>query len=264
MITLTMGTTEVSVDVQVVDDSGLPVTGLFAATFPNVYISRGVGPTTPLSLADLSSLDAPHSTGGVKERGGGFYRLDLPDTVTSQVRPCVTIWGEDAGLRLLCPRIQVINRSGTEYVVIPAALAQDADRPNHITILRGDTFALLFTEQSSLGDLSSAQEIWFTVKRRLVDLDDQAVIQITESQGLIRLNGVAYPNPLHGSLAIVNSLLGEVRVMLAPEVTSQLAATPSASDLLFADVQVKYETGTIRTPIHQWRVRVASDVTRAI
>lgn len=96
-----------SIDVQIVDDVGLPVTGLVAATFPAVFFSiAGANADVAIALSDLATITSPWSVGGVKERGGGVYRVDGPDpmfTVSARVK----LRGESANKRLLCPVIDV-------------------------------------------------------------------------------------------------------------------------------------------------------------
>jgi hypothetical protein len=101
------GTTSQSLDVQVVDDSGLPVSGLVAATFPATSWSlAGNTAATTISLSDLAAITTAYTSGGVKERSGGYYRLDLPNAALANAG-IVTLIGEASGKRLVHPRIQV-------------------------------------------------------------------------------------------------------------------------------------------------------------
>jgi hypothetical protein len=106
-----LGAARQSLDVLLVDDAGLPLTGLVAATFPAVRWSRaGAHPDQALALWDLPSLTAAWSDGGVRERGGGRYRLDLPDAVF-EAQGEVSVRGEAGGKHLLAPWIEVIGSS---------------------------------------------------------------------------------------------------------------------------------------------------------
>jgi hypothetical protein len=103
---ITPGTTSVSVDVQIVDDSGAAVTGLVAATFPAVYYSVS-GPNAAVQitpLSDLALITTAFTAKGVKERSGsaGFYRLDVPDAAFASAGQ-LTIYGEASGKHLLVP-----------------------------------------------------------------------------------------------------------------------------------------------------------------
>ena len=106
MIPLSVGATDVSIDIGIVDDTGLPVTGLVASTFPTIKYSKGTGADATLSLSDLTALTDAHADGGVKERGEGVYRLDLPDAVASTLA-VTTIRGEATDKRVICPRLVV-------------------------------------------------------------------------------------------------------------------------------------------------------------
>lgn len=99
------GTTSVSITVQIVDDSGLPVTALVANTFPTTYYARA-GESLPaaITLSDLAAQNSAYVSGGVKELTGGYYRLDVPDaafTTANRIR----IIGEATGKRILYPVI---------------------------------------------------------------------------------------------------------------------------------------------------------------
>jgi hypothetical protein len=106
MIYATNSTSQ-TVTAQVVDDSGIPVTGLVAATFPPVkYSKAGNYADVVITLSDLSGLTANYASGGVYERGGGYYRLDVPNGAFTTATE-VTVWGEVTGKRLLVPRLDV-------------------------------------------------------------------------------------------------------------------------------------------------------------
>jgi hypothetical protein len=101
------GATSVSVDVQIVSDAGLPVTGLVAATFPAVtYSLAGPNAAVPVTLSDLAAITSAWASGGVKERSGGYYRLDLPDAAFA-TGGIVRVEGEASGKHLLAAEVQV-------------------------------------------------------------------------------------------------------------------------------------------------------------
>jgi hypothetical protein len=78
---ITPGATSQSVTVQILDDTGLGVTGLVAATFPPTYYKKaGASAAVQITLSDLATITTPYASGGVKETAvGGYYRLDLPN-----------------------------------------------------------------------------------------------------------------------------------------------------------------------------------------
>lgn len=105
-----IGATSQSIDILVTDDTGLPVTGLLAATFPTVTLSKaGPNANITLTLVDLALITTVW-TGttdcGVKERSGGRYRLDLLDSVFSS-GGIWNLWGEATNKRIICPPIEV-------------------------------------------------------------------------------------------------------------------------------------------------------------
>lgn len=102
--------TSISIDIQVTDDSGLAVTGLVAATLPAISWSlNGNTAATAISLSDLAAITTAYSSGGVKERSGGYYRLDLPNAALTTAGE-VTLIGDATGKHVLAAKIIV---SGT-------------------------------------------------------------------------------------------------------------------------------------------------------
>lgn len=97
-----------SVTVEVYDDSGLPVEGLDASTFPDVFYRRAAASTGQLALLTLATESAPWTDGGVKEsaEGGGKYRLDLSNFLFTSAGD-VTIWGEASGKHMLPVLLEV-------------------------------------------------------------------------------------------------------------------------------------------------------------
>jgi hypothetical protein len=114
------GSTSRSVDLQVVDDAGLGVTGLVAATFPPMVYSLG-GANADVSFPSLSDLDTittAWAAGGVKERTNGWYRVDLPDGVFTTAG-VVTVRGDASGKHVIlepldiAPPVNATRLSGT-------------------------------------------------------------------------------------------------------------------------------------------------------
>jgi len=104
------GSTSISVDVQFLDDSGFAVTGKVAADFPACKWSNGDNTAdTTITLSDLAAITTAHpnnnTAGGVKEREGGWYRLDLPNNMfTGSGRKNLT-FAETTGKRIVVPEI---------------------------------------------------------------------------------------------------------------------------------------------------------------
>jgi hypothetical protein len=104
MIRVPTDTADLSITIRVYDDAGLPVTGLVAATFPTVKLCSSRGADSTISLSDLAAVTSTYSSGGVKERGDGAYRLDVPTLSTADT---YTIRGEATDKRVIAPLIQV-------------------------------------------------------------------------------------------------------------------------------------------------------------
>ena len=162
------GTTSQSVDVQILNDSGLPVTGLVAATMPPIYYSlAGANSTTQITLSDLSLITSAYSSGGVKERVGaaGVYRLDVPNGALA-VAGTVKIYGEASGKHLICEPIEVQQISAfnpaSDTVILAAQTHAGAVIPT-VSILTGhtpqtgDAFARIGNNGANLTALGDAR-----------------------------------------------------------------------------------------------------------
>ena len=106
------GATSISVDVQFLDDTGAAVTGQLATNFPVCKWSGGANAaSTAITLSDLSLITTAHpsdnTAGGIKEREGGWYRLDCPNNMfTSAGRKTLT-FAETTNKRIIAPTLDV-------------------------------------------------------------------------------------------------------------------------------------------------------------
>lgn len=115
-----IGVTSQTVDVFVADGNGNGVSGLNASTFPAVYWSlAGPNPNVTIALSNLGSLTAAWSAGGLFNRKGGWYRLDLPDAVFVATGMVTLVADETADLKLMARDIQV-GIPGTNVVITPS------------------------------------------------------------------------------------------------------------------------------------------------
>lgn len=106
-MTIAPASVQQSIQVQLVDDAGLELTGKLAAFFPTVsYQKAGANAAVPITLSDLATVTTAWTSGGVKEISSGTYRLDLPDAaMTTTTR--LTIIGGSAGKHVIAPPIDV-------------------------------------------------------------------------------------------------------------------------------------------------------------
>lgn len=96
--------------IRFVDDSGLSVSGLVAATMPNIYYSTGANSAAvQITLSDLAAITSAYSSGGVKEDTGsmGVYRLDPPNAMLASGPLLIDIYAEASGKRLMLESIDV-------------------------------------------------------------------------------------------------------------------------------------------------------------
>ena len=128
-----------------------------------------------------------------------------------------------------------------------------------ITILRGDT---LEAQLSDLGNLTSYVSLDFTVKRSVHELDDNAIIHICKNaseteDGLLRLNGAAYPTGTDGSIVIDDAATGDITITTKAGVTKELIPGNYTYDIQLIEVD-EVSTLTSGTLI------VSPDVTRIV
>lgn len=125
-----------------------------------------------------------------------------------------------------------------------------------ITFTRGDTISITIT---GLGNLEDRTGLWFTVKANpSKETDLQARIQITEDDGLLRLNGREADSPADGSITVDDETNGDITIALTAEASAALARTTS----WHWDVQVAQPGPGVWTP-RTGTFTVTADVTRA-
>ena len=139
-------------------------------------------------------------------------------------------------------------------IVVPAAVAIASQDPSVMTCLRGDT--LRFT-LPVMGDLSSRTKLVFTAKVSVNDSDLNAVLQILEGAGLVRLNGSNQVTSSSASLTVANISTGTVNLEIDAIVTAALGI----QDLVW-DCQAILSTG-VTTPV-RGTLTVVADVTQSV
>jgi hypothetical protein len=108
--------------------------------------------------------------------------------------------------------------AGPRTVTIPAALLAQLAQGTKLGVLRGDTLPQNVT---GLGSIAGRTRFWFTVKRKDSDKDTDALIQIVEGVGLVRLVGKAAIAG-QGSLTVTDQTAGNVTVHLDAVASAQL------------------------------------------
>ena len=111
MMQIKKGSTNVSVEIRILDDTDGKPEGAVNASTPGLALwYRRVGAVkVELTENDLGSLDAAHNDGGMYAIGDGYYRLDLPDAAFATAAAGV-IWGGTAtGMVVQGARAQLVD-----------------------------------------------------------------------------------------------------------------------------------------------------------
>lgn len=127
-----------------------------------------------------------------------------------------------------------------------------------VTIIRGDTLILQF---EGIGDISTRDNIWFTVKSDKDDLDTSADVQVDEDNGLLYINGVdaqAAGWAADGTITVTDAVAGDLTVRVEAVQTAKIT-TCSRN---WYDLQVLWLDGTVST-VSKGLARVIGDLTRA-
>ncbi len=153
----------------------------------------------------------------------------------------------------------LINASGggniTVSVVVPSAVAQASQSPGKLVGIRGDTFS----ETITLGNITSRLKLWLTVKQNTSQPDSAALLQFTETGGLLVVNGSATGfTSNQGSLVVTDAAAGTVQITIAAAIMTNL---PPGTYVW--DAQWLSSSGVDVTPTGGTFI-ITSDVTRAI
>lgn len=130
---------------------------------------------------------------------------------------------------------------------------------SEITVYRGDTWSISLT---GLGAITGYTDVWFTVKDSPTQLDSEALLQVSQTVGLERLNGAAVALPYavtDASLVVDNDSAGNITVTVAAVASASIAEGANRC----YDVQWKTATGAIHTLTVE-TFNVNGDVTRAV
>ncbi len=125
------GATSISVDVLWLDDYGAAVLGKVASDFPVVKWSSGSNSAdTTIAITDLAAITTAHpndnTAGGVKEREGGFYRLDLPNNMLTSAGIKRLTFAETTNKRIIAPVIEVQYVQSDDRQLLGTAYATPA------------------------------------------------------------------------------------------------------------------------------------------
>lgn len=123
-----------------------------------------------------------------------------------------------------------------------------------LTLERGDTWSIVVT---GLGSLVGRSKLWFTLKDQHSLTDQESLVQIEESGGLLFLNGAAAGTAADGSLVVTDANAGNVTITVKPGATAILPP----STRLYWDIQ-SLISGVVLTRT-AGSARISADVTRS-
>ena len=127
-----------------------------------------------------------------------------------------------------------------------------------ITVYRGVTWVIAL---SNLGDISDRDKLWFTVKRRENDYDNQALVQIELTGGLLYLNSDVAATSGQGSIAVDDQVDGDITITLDEAASALL---PTGQNLHY-DVKVLRTTEAVDLLADgNEKFNISADITRAI
>jgi hypothetical protein len=123
---------------------------------------------------------------------------------------------------------------------------------SQISIRRGDLFSVSLT---GLGNISARTALYFTIKSNLDTQDADALVQISESGGLLYLNG-ATTTTSNGTLTVTDATAGNITITIKAAATASLAARRGA----YYDVQMVTASGV--STLTESSANILADVTR--
>jgi len=106
---VTQGSTNISVDVYIIDDTdGTPELGvLFNTAGMDLEYRREGAAVTNVTEVTLAALTTAHTDGGFLEIGHGYYRFDVPDAAFASGAKSVSIQGTVTGMVVIPVTIQL-------------------------------------------------------------------------------------------------------------------------------------------------------------
>lgn len=122
-----------------------------------------------------------------------------------------------------------------------------------VSVIRGDSWSLPFT---GLGDVTGNTKLWLTVKAEYDDDDDESIVQVERTVGLVRLNGAA-ATAGEGSVTVIDAGEGDITFAVDEAATVEVPA-----GRYYYDVQ-SLVSGTVRTHT-SGRFSVVNHVTHSI
>jgi hypothetical protein len=184
-------------------------------------------------------------------------RVDASAEITAgQITDIAEAVAAEVGPEIWSAPVRSLTQSISQVAAILAG--------TNINALRGDSWTIALT---GIGALTGRTKLWFTVKVSKDDLDSASVIQITEDDGLVVLNGAVVPpttpapgDPENawGEVVVDNETLGNITITLVGLATKLLS-----EQSLFYDVQILDADDNPHTKV-SGVMQITADVTREV
>lgn len=87
----------------------------------------------------------------------------------------------------------------------------------NISCRQGDTLSVTI---SALGDISSRTNLYLTVKRSILDLDSESLIQISENDGLLYFQRAQVSDASQGDITVDDEAAGDLTLTLNSALTA--------------------------------------------
>jgi hypothetical protein len=164
----------------------------------------GLSPTIDIyriTKADITSSLVVNNQ-AMTETGGGFYSylMTSGDLVTYDYIGKAKTTSSD----VISKEIAGVRWSDVSPTVSISAATAAAVSTGTIAITACETFSQSITSTSA-DDIGGATKLWFAIKSKGPDTDDESLIFMEETAGLTRLNGAAYATPGHGTISVSGS-----------------------------------------------------------
>ena len=213
-------------------------------TIPAVTPAGGVAVKVTLSIAEMTGENV--FVRGVDASGSEWYDIGINiQTATNQfddLATPTTVW-----------------TNSTRTLTQSAASVTAAVSGSTITVYRGTTWSISLT---GLGDISTYDTVYFSVKENLSDSDDNAILRVKNSaSGLLRWNKAAVLTDTNGVITIDDAAAGNITITV---LEAETASAPVASSYSYDIKGVDNDGQTDMISIGLDSFVVAGDVTRAI
>jgi hypothetical protein len=143
---------------------------------------------------------------------------------------------------------------GSVMSISPASLQQASSQDGStLLIIRGDAITVPF---ENLGNISDRVDIFFTIKNETTDADTDALVQVSEEAGLLRIAGDAPGSAAYAEIIVDDENAGDGRILIYPPASGLL----SRGSRKPTDIQIVRDPDT-NVQTFLYRANIVNDVT---